>query len=73
MHKVDHVQGDMALRFGVLEALLVFQFTLQLGHVQRVAHLRIPLGTLSSNELPSGFFIILFVLHLNERKRAGVP
>ena len=73
MHEVDHVQGDVALRLGVLEALFVFQFTLELGHLQRVAHLRIPLGTLSSNELPSGFFIIFFVLHLNKRKRAGVP
>ena len=33
MHEVDHVQGDVALRLGVLEALLVFQFTLELGHL----------------------------------------
>lgn len=69
MHKVDHVEGDVALGFGVLESLFVLPVTLQLGHLQRVAHLRVALHTLRPDEPPSGPLIILLVLHLGEGRR----
>lgn len=71
VRKVDHVQGDVALGFGVFESPPVLQFTLQLRHVQRVAHLRISLGTLCPNELPSGPLIVLLVLYLNGGREQG--